>query len=93
VMVRLSQAKTSLGDESFSLSLFVFFCLTVGAILLPTPMGLGVQAELLGSTIASRMTTFVQSTSLASYSLKDVFASSGFTFDFQGFSTSSTLSI
>ena len=76
VVVRLGKAETSLGDESFSLGLLVLVCSTMSTILLPTTMGLGAQAELLGSTIAFRMASLVQFTFLASCSLKDMFASS-----------------
>ncbi len=77
MVVHLGQAEPSLRSESFSLCLFVFLCQAMNTILLPTAMRLGMQVELLGLTIACRMTALVQATFRTGCSLKDLATISG----------------
>jgi len=77
VVVHLGQSEPSLRSKPSALCLFVFLCLAMSTILLPTAMRLGIQVELLGLAFACRMTALVQSTSRTSCSLEDLAAVSG----------------
>jgi hypothetical protein len=77
VVVHLGQSEPSLRSEPFALGLFVFLCLAMRTILLPTAMRLGIQVELLGLAFTGRMTALVPLASRTGRSFEDLAAVSG----------------